>query len=417
MQEFFFNEEKEKCVRQASVLGGDGRPCGRLPHCHCQWSTPCSLLPMAPKYIGALDQGTTSTRFILFDHSGSIVSVAQAGHRQICPQSGWVEHDPEELWERTVEVIRECLGKVGASPGDISSLGITNQRETMVVWDAATGKAYHNALVWQDQRGAPLCNTLAKGHPQGEDRFRAQTGLPVIPYFTASKLAWCLDNVAGLREEAVAGQARAGTIDSFLVWRLTAAGLNGASTSTTSTSSSSTTSPPLHITDVSNASRTLLFDIHTMAWSKELCDAFRVPMGMLPKVVPSSGELGVCSSTSALPGVRIGGILGDQQAALFGQACFSPGDAKNTYGTGCFLLMNTGTKPVQRPGSKLLTTVAYQIGAQAPVYALEGSVAVAGASVSWMKDNVGLVKSAAELEELAGSVPDNGACLLGKSWR
>jgi len=315
------------------------------------------------------------------------------------PSEWLVEHDPEELWERTVQVIQECLRKVNASPGDISSLGITNQRETMVVWDAVTGRAYHNALVWQDQRGAPLCATLAKGHPQGEDRFRAQTGLPVIPYFTASKLAWCLDNVAGLREAAVAGKARAGTIDSFLVWRLTSAGVNGASTSV---------SPPLHITDVSNASRTLLFDIHTMAWSRELCEAFRVPMAMLPKVVPSSGELGVCSPSSALPGVRIGGILGDQQAALFGQACFSPGDAKNTYGTGCFLLMNTGTKPVQKPGSKLLTTVAYQLGSQPPVYALEGSVAVAGASVSWMKDNVGLVKSAAELEELAGSVPDNG---------
>jgi len=242
-----------------------------------------------------------------------------------------------------------------------------------------------------------MCKTLSRDHDKGEDRFRAVTGLPVIPYFTASKLAWCLDNVSGLRSAAERGEVRAGTIDTFLVWRLTAAGGAGETQGT-----------PVHITDVSNASRTLLFDIHSLNWSQELCQAFRVPMSVLPRVTPSSGSLAICSPASPLPGVKIGGILGDQQAALFGQACFSPGDAKNTYGTGCFLLMNTGEVPVQKPGSKLLTTVAYQLDGKKPVYALEGSVAVAGAAVSWMKDNVGLVKSAAELEELAGSVPDAG---------
>jgi glycerol kinase len=349
-------------------------------------------------YIGALDQGTTSTRFILFDKRGGIVATSQAAHKQIHPQSGWVEHDAEEIWKRSEGVILDCLAKAKVSPKDVASLGITNQRETLVVWDSVTGKPFHNALVWQDQRGAPLCATLAAGSPLGENRFRALTGLPVIPYFTASKLAWCLDNVPGLRAQAEAGRALAGTIDTFLVWRLTRG--------------SSGSQAAAHITDVTNASRTLLFNIHTLAWDDSLCAAFKVPRAMLPRVTPSSGRLAVCAPTSPLPGVPIGGILGDQQAALFGQACFNPGDAKNTYGTGCFLLMNTGTQPRSTPGSKLLTTLAYQLGDAPPVYALEGSVAVAGAAVSWLKDNLGLVQSVQELETLANSVPDSGACLM-----
>jgi glycerol kinase len=345
-------------------------------------------------YVGALDQGTTSTRFILFDRRGAPVATAQAPHKQHHPQSGWVEHDAAEIWARAREVIAECLRTARVSAADVASLGITNQRETLVVWSAATGQPLHRALVWQDQRGAPLCASLAAASPLGDSVFRARTGLPAIPYFTASKLAWCLDNVPGLRAEAEAGRALAGTIDSYLVWQLT----RGAQ----------------HITDVTNASRTQLFNIHTLAWDESLCAAFRVPRAMLPRVTPSSGRLAVCAADSPLPGVPIGGILGDQQAALFGQACFAPGDAKNTYGTGCFLLMNTGTAPRSMPGSRLLTTIAYQQQGAPPVYALEGSVAVAGAAVSWLKDNLGLVSSAQELEALAGSVPDSGACGLSR---
>ena len=346
-------------------------------------------------YIGALDQGTTSTRFIVFDRAGRPLATAQAPHAQHCPASGLVEHDAEEIWARVQGVIGECLRTAGLAPSDLASLGITNQRETLVVWSAATGAPYHRALVWQDQRGAPLCQALAAASPAlGEDCFRAATGLPLIPYFSASKLAWLLEHVPGLRAEAEAGRALAGTIDSFLVWRLTR---------------SASGSGAQHLTDVTNASRTLLFNIHSLAWDEGLCAAFGVPRAMLPRVTPSSGRLAVCAPDSCLPGVTIGGILGDQQAALFGQACFAPGQAKNTYGTGCFLLMNTGATPRSAPGSKLLTTIAYQLQGQPPVYALEGSVAVAGAAVSWLKDSLGLVASAQELEALAGSVPDCGA--------
>ena len=345
-------------------------------------------------YIGALDQGTTSTRFIVFDRAGRPLATAQAPHAQHCPASGLVEHDAEEIWARVQGVIGECLRTAGLAPSDLASLGITNQRETLVVWSAATGAPYHRALVWQDQRGAPLCQALAAASPAlGEDCFRAATGLPLIPYFSASKLAWLLEHVPGLRAEAEAGRALAGTIDSFLVWRLTRSGSG---------------SGAQHLTDVTNASRTLLFNIHSLAWDEGLCAAFGVPRAMLPRVTPSSGRLAVCAPDSCLPGVTIGGILGDQQAALFGQACFAPGQAKNTYGTGCFLLMNTGSAPRSAPGSKLLTTIAYQLQGQPPVYALEGSVAVAGAAVSWLKDSLGLVASAQELEALAGSVPDCG---------
>ena len=324
------------------------------------------------------------------------MATAQREHRQIFPRSGWVEHDATEVWERTEEVVTECLHAAGAAPRDVAAVGITNQRETLVVWDARTGIPLHNALVWQDQRGAPLCASLAASGEAGEDRFRAQTGLPLVPYFTASKLAWCLDNVPGLRAAAEAGTALAGTMDSFLVWKLTRGKGSGAGIP-----------PPLHVTDVTNASRTLLFNIHSLKWDQTLCDAFKVPHRMLPTVVPSSGVIGTCAPDSVLPGVRLGGILGDQQAALFGQACFAPGDAKNTYGTGCFLLMNAGTKAPR--ASKLLTTIAYQVEGEAPVYALEGSVAVAGSAVSWLRDNLCIISGAGEMEALASSVPDAGA--------
>ena len=351
-----------------------------------------------PPYIGALDQGTTSTRFVLFSSAGRPVATAQREHRQIFPRSGWVEHDAEEVWARTEEVVGECLRAARAAPGDVAGLGITNQRETLVVWDARTGKPLHNALVWQDQRGAPLCAELAaRGGAAGEDRFRPQTGLPLVPYFTASKLAWCLDNVPGLRAAGEAGTALAGTMDSYLAWRLTRGKGGGGGGG----------GGALHVTDVSNASRTLLFNIHTLQWDEALCAEFRVPAKMLPRVVPSSGVVGVCAPDSVLPGVRLGGILGDQQAALFGQACFNPGDAKNTYGTGCFLLLNAGTTAPR--SSKLLTTIAYQVAGQPAVYALEGSVAVAGSAVSWLRDNLGIIRHAGELEALAASVPDAGA--------
>jgi glycerol kinase len=350
-------------------------------------------------YIGALDQGTTSTRFIIFDRGGRPVATAAAPHRQHHPRSGWVEHDAEEIWAAAQGVIAQALRTAALPASAIASLGITNQRETLVVWNRDTGAPYHRALVWQDQRGAALCAELAAAHPAlGENRFRAATGLPLIPYFTASKLAWLLDSVPGLRADAEAGRALAGTMDSFLVWRLTR-----------SSSSGGGGGGAQHLTDVTNASRTLLFNIHSLAWDEELLRAFGVPRAMLPRVTPSSGRLAVCAPDSCLPAVPIGGILGDQQAALFGQACFAPGDAKNTYGTGCFLLMNTGAQPRSLPSSKLLTTIAYQLGSAPPVYALEGSVAVAGAAVSWLKDNLGLVASAQELEALAGSVPDSGA--------
>jgi glycerol kinase len=337
-------------------------------------------------YIGALDQGTTSTRFILFKKCGSVHSITQRAHAQHHPSPAWVEHDAEEIWRNVVAVISEGLETAGLSASDVASLGITNQRETLVVWNRESGEPYYNALVWQDQRGADLCSRLASASPLGQDCFRAQTGLPLVPYFTASKLAWCLDTLPDLRRDALAGKAVAGTMDSFLVWRLSGA----------------------HITDVTNASRTLLFNIHTLQWDAALCEAFRVPLGMLPTVTASSGRLAVCGPISPLPNVPIGGILGDQQAALFGQACFQPGDAKNTYGTGCFVLMNTGPVPRCVPGSNLLTTIAYQLSGQPPVYALEGSVAVAGAAVSWLKDTLGLVSSPEDLEALAESVPNSG---------
>jgi glycerol kinase len=328
------------------------------------------------RYIGALDQGTTSTRFIVFDAAGAVVTQAQKEHKQIFPQAAWVEHDPEEIFARAQEVIAAALAAVKLAPKNLAAMGITNQRETLVVWHKATGKPYHNAIVWQDQRGAALCERVAAtgsadagGAPAphaaapatrkdggagaaavGADRFKAKTGLPIVPYFSASKLRWLLDNVPALAADAASGAALFGTIDTYLIWRLTAGAV--------------------HATDVSNASRTLLMDIHTLAWDAELLAAWGVPAAMLPRILPSSHVYGTCAPDSPLPGVPIAGVLGDQQAALFGQACFGAGDAKATYGTGCFLLMNTGTAVVASTHG-LLSTVAYQLGTAPPVYALE----------------------------------------------
>lgn len=347
-----------------------------------------------PTYVAAIDQGTTSTRCIVFDRQGQIVSQAQKEHQQIYPQPGWVEHDPEEIWKNTLEVVALARIKAKLSATDIAAVGITNQRETTVVWNRKTGKPYYNAIVWQDMRTAELAAQFASKSPlgpssRGQDRFREQTGLPLATYFSGLKLKWLLDNVSGLREDAERGEALFGNMDSFVVWNLTG-GINGG----------------LHLTDVTNASRTQLMDLHTLNWNDALLDAFTVPRAMLPQIRPSSEVYGTVAS-EVLPGVPIAGILGDQQAALVGQTCFEPGQAKNTYGTGCFLLMNTGTE--LRPSTcGLLTTVAYQFQNEPVHYALEGSVAITGALVQWLRDNLGIIKKSTDIESLARSVDDNG---------
>lgn len=343
---------------------------------------------MAPRYVVAIDQGTTSSRAVVFDHAGTIAGIAQKEHKNFFPQSGWVEHDANEIWTNVQECITNALAAAGATPSDVASVGVTVQRETCLFWDSKTGEPLYRALVWQDQRGAKLCADMATADSAGRELFRPETGLPLVPYFSASKMRWLLDNVPGLRARAEAGTALAGTVDSYLTWKLT----GGAA----------------HVTDVSNASRTLLMNIHTLQWDDKLCGAFNVPKGVLPSIRPSSEVYGTCVPSSPLPGVPVAGILGDQQSALFGQTCFAPGDAKNTYGTGCFLLMNTGTTPVvSRSG--LLSTVAYQLGGGAPpVYALEGSVSVAGAVVTWLRDNLQVIDNPKAVEALASSVPDNG---------
>jgi glycerol kinase len=336
-----------------------------------------------PDYIAAIDQGTTSTRFIVFDGDGRIAVSAQKEHRQIYPQPGWVEHDPEEIWQRTREVMAEAMEQSGLKPSDLAAIGITNQRETTVVWDRRTGQPVANALVWQDTRvGDAVAEMSREG---GADRFRSRTGLPISTYFSALKLRWILDNIAGARERAQAGDLLFGTIDTFLVWRLTGG---------------------LHITDVTNASRTQLMNLATLDWDTELLAAFDIPRAMLPDIRSSSECYGP-ATTPAVAGVPVAGILGDQQAALVGQACFRPGEAKNTYGTGCFLLMNTGLEPVVSHCG-LLTTVAYRFGAAPAVYALEGSVAITGALVQWIRDNFGLIERSPEIETLARTVEDNG---------
>jgi glycerol kinase len=338
-------------------------------------------------YIGAIDQGTTSTRFIVFDRSGRIVSVAQKEHEQIFPQPGWVEHDASEIWRRTEEVIVEALKHRGLRASDLAAIGITNQRETTVVWDRKTGHPVYNALVWQDTRVDRSVSELAGDG--GPDRFRAKTGLPLATYFSGLKIRWILDNVAGVRERAESGDILFGNIDSFLVWNLTGGTRGG-----------------LHVTDCTNASRTQLMNLETLDWDQELLGAIGVPRQMLPKIVSSSEVYGVAALDS-LKGVAVAGILGDQQAALVGQTCFKSGEAKNTYGTGCFLLMNTGDKPVTSKYG-LLTTVAYRIGDQPTAYALEGSIAITGALVQWIRDNFGLISKSSDIEVLARTVKDNG---------
>jgi glycerol kinase len=338
-------------------------------------------------YVGAIDQGTTSTRFMVFDKSARIVSVAQKEHQQIFPRPGWVEHDAQEILRRSEEVIAEALEKRGLRPSDLAAIGITNQRETTVVWERATGRPISNAIVWQDTRVADDVAHFAK--EGGQDRFRAQTGLPLSTYFSGLKLRWILRNVPGAKERAAAGKLLFGNIDTFLVWNLTG-GPNGG----------------VHVTDVTNASRTQLLDLKTLDWDAGLLAAFDIPRAMLPEV-RSSSEVYGAAALPAISGVPIAGILGDQQAALVGQTCFRPGEVKNTYGTGCFLLMNTGERSVAS-NFGLLTTVAYKFGREPARYALEGSIAITGALVQWLRDNLGMIQKSSDIETLARSVEDNG---------
>ena len=338
------------------------------------------------RLIGALDQGTTSTRFIIFDRQGRIVAIAQREHRQIYPKPGWVEHDPMEIWRNTDAVMADALAKAGIAATDLKAVGITNQRETTVLWDRATGRPLHNALVWQDTRADHLVAEFAADG--GQDRFRAKTGLPLASYFSGLKLKWLLDHVEGARAKAEAGEALFGNIDSWLLWNLTG-GTGGG----------------LHVTDVTNASRTQLMDLATLDWDAEMLETFGIPRACLPEIRSSSEVYG--TATGTLAGVPVAGILGDQQSALVGQTCFAAGEVKNTYGTGCFLLMNTGERPVPST-SGLVTTVGYKFGHAPAHYALEGSIAITGALVQWLRDNLGLIGSSDEIEPLARSVEDNG---------
>lgn len=344
-----------------------------------------------PKYIAAIDQGTTSTRCILFSQSGTVITSSQQEHRQIFPQPGWVEHDPIEIWERTINVCSNATYKAKIQPGDISAVGITNQRETTIVWNRFTGEPYYNAIVWQDTRTKEICDLLAMDG--GLDRFRDKTGLPISVYFSGPKIKWILDNVDGVRSAAAKGDAIFGNLDAWLTWWLTG-GPNGGA----------------HVTDVTNASRTLMMDLNTLSWDDEILRILNIPLSMLPKIVPSSDSRTWGSTLIDKPfnsKVPVCGIVGDQQAALVGQACFSSGEAKNTYGTGCFMLMNTGTNLV-KSDTGLLTTIAYKFGESPAIYALEGSIAISGALVQWLRDNLGIIQSSAEVEELAYSVNDNG---------
>ena len=338
-------------------------------------------------YVGALDQGTTSTRFMIFDHGGNVVGIDQKEHEQIFPKPGWVEHDANEVWTRSQEVIDGALAKNDLAAGDLAAIGITNQRETTVVWDRATGQPIHNALVWQDTRTDQICNELSADG--GQDRFREKTGLPVATYFSGPKVRWLLDNVEGVRARAEAGELAFGNMDTWCIWNLTG-GTNGGA----------------HVTDVSNASRTMLMDLETLDWDDSLCDAIGVPRSVLPEIRSSSQVYGDAAATAAA-GVAVAGDLGDQQAAMFGQNCFDVGEAKNTYGTGSFLLLNTGSDPVPSK-SGLITGVGYKIGDQPAAYMLEGSIAITGALVQWLRDNLGMIQSSAEVEALASTVENNG---------
>jgi glycerol kinase len=347
-----------------------------------------------PKYIASIDQGTTSTRFMIFDHGGNVIAVDQKEHQQIYPKPGWVEHDALEIWQRTQEVIEGALQKSNISARDILAIGITNQRETTVVWDRDTGKPIYNALVWQDTRTDSIINDLSRAERSersrsGQDRFRAKTGLPLATYFSGPKIKWILDNVEGARAKAENGELLFGNMDTWLIWNLIGR--------------------EAHITDVTNASRTMLMNLNTLDWDDEILRALDIPRAVLPKIKSSSEIYGHVGATHASPlrGIPVSGDLGDQHAALFGQTCFNPGEAKNTYGTGCFMLLNTGEKPV-KSNSGLLTTLGYKIGDQKAVYALEGSIAVTGALVQWLRDNLGIIQSSAEVESLARSVEDSG---------
>jgi len=339
------------------------------------------------KFIASIDQGTTSTRFMVFDHSGKVVAVEQKEHEQIYPQPGWVEHDPMEIWQRTQEVVKGGLQKSGVNPKDIAAIGVTNQRETTVVWEKATGKPIYNAIVWQDTRTDKICDELSKDG--GQDRFRPKVGLPLATYFSGPKIRWILDNVPGARERAEKGELLFGNIDTWVIWNLTGGPKGG-----------------VHVTDVSNASRTMLMNLNTLDWDEEILGIMRVPRAMLPAIKASSEVYGPVRN-GELEGIPVAGDLGDQQAALFGQVCFDPGEAKNTYGTGCFMLLNTGTRAVQSKNG-LLTTLGYKIGSHPAVYALEGSIAITGALVQWLRDNLGLISKSSEIEGLAKTVEDNG---------
>jgi glycerol kinase len=339
-------------------------------------------------YILALDQGTTSSRAILFDHEGAVVAVAQKEFPQIFPQPGWVEHDPQEIWATQIAVATEALGRAQAQPRDVAAIGITNQRETAVVWDRETGQPVANAIVWQDRRTAEFCDRLkAAGH---EALVQERTGLVIDAYFSGSKIAWILEHVPGARERAAAGRLAFGTVDSWLIWKLT--------------------DGRCHLTDVTNASRTMLFNIHTLEWDEDLLRLLDVPRSMLPEVRSSSEVYGRVSTTLGVADVPIAGIAGDQQAALFGQMCIAPGLTKNTYGTGCFLLQNTGTRPVTS-ANRLVSTIAWRIGDRTE-YALEGSVFIAGAAVQWLRDGLGLIDRSSDVERLAASVADNGGVYM-----
>lgn len=348
-----------------------------------------------PEYVCALDQGTTSTRCIFFDRGGRIAGLAQKEHRQIHPRPGWVEHDPMEILERSNEVIREALERTGLGGKDLAAIGITNQRETTILWDRNTGRPYANAIVWQCTRTREICLELER--EGGKDRFREKTGLPVATYFSGPKIRWILEKVPEAWAAAQRGEALFGTMDTWLIWWLTGGPDNGA-----------------HVTDVTNAGRTLLMDLHTLQWDPEILHAMGIPPQILPRIVPSSDQTPWGFTSPSGPfGARVPvcGALGDQQAALVGQACFEAGEAKNTYGTGCFLLLNTGTQP-RASTHGLITTPAYRMGNAPPVYALEGSVAVAGALVQWVRDNLGLISRAPEIEDLARQVEDNGGIYL-----
>ena len=338
-------------------------------------------------YVGAIDQGTTSTRFIVFDRAGRVVASAQREHQQIYPRPGWVEHDPAEIWRNTERVIADAMRDGGLSGRDLAAIGITNQRETTIVWERRTGAPIYNAIVWQDTRVADAVAELARDG--GPDRFRQKTGLPLATYFSALKIRWILENVSGARARAEAGDLLFGNVDTYLLWQLTGGSAGG-----------------VHLTDVTNASRTQLMNLETLAWDAEILAVCAIPAAILPCIVSSSKNFGL-AQIGAIKDVPITGILGDQQAALVGQTCFEPGEAKNTYGTGSFLLMNTGERPVaSRFG--LLTTVAYKFGAEAVRYALEGSIAITGALVQWLRDNLGIIQQSADIEALAAAVPDNG---------